>query len=65
MITESILFGKFKSNLDKIKSPELILTRVLFFMMLFLNLDKIKKQERLKIKRLGIDFLVTKIYVKN
>jgi SAM-dependent methyltransferase len=67
IITESIPFGKFKSNLDKIKGPEsrayinsgIVLHNAPFYF------RENKKKEVLRIKRPGIDFLVTTIYVKN
>ena len=67
VITESIPLGKFKSNLDKIKGPEsraYINSGVVLHEAPFIFREN-KKQELLKIKRPGIDFLVTTIYVKN
>jgi len=67
IITESIPIGKFNANLDKIKGPEsrsylnsgLIIHEPPF------NFRYQLKKELLKIKRPGIDYLITTLYIKN
>ena len=65
IITENMPFGKFSENLDKIKGPEsraylnsgLVIDNPPF------NFKYTTKEELLRIKRPGIGYLITNIYI--